>query len=94
MINFAKKYSLADQEKEVNIIYDPMDLKFCKDISIKFEGHKNNYLSNILENTEIMANAYLNLKNEEKRLKSKIDKYKINNNNLSIKLVIQPKKNI
>ncbi len=37
MINFAKKYSMDDQEKEVNIKYDPIDLRFCKNISIKYD---------------------------------------------------------
>ena len=37
MIDFAKNYSMEESGKEVGITYDPVDLTFCKDISIKYE---------------------------------------------------------
>ncbi|MDO9045728.1 MAG: glycosyltransferase family 2 protein [Methanobacteriaceae archaeon] len=93
MINFAKKYALDDQAKEVKIEYDPLDLKLFNNISIKYEDYKINYISNILENSETLAKdysnlkkKYLNLEKEQKRFRSEMDKYEANNDNLILKL--------
>lgn len=87
---FAKKYSTDDQEKEVNIKYDPINLSFCKDILIRYDHQDLNPMGNFLENAELLSNNYLNLKkeylNEKKRYESEIKKFKRDNDNLSLNI--------
>jgi len=93
MIDFAKNYSMENKEKEVRIKYDPMDLSFSKDISIKYKINELNYFIKLLSNTESLAESHLNLKKdilkyekgfeEEKNgLKREINLYKADNDNL------------
>jgi hypothetical protein len=86
MINFAKKYSMDETEKEVNITYDPVDLTFCKNISIKYTDNNSNYMTNFLEFTEKLGQNYLNLKKDEKRNKEEILKLSDDINNLDFKI--------
>ncbi len=97
MIDFAKNYSMEESGKKVGIAYDPMDLSFCKDISIKYEINELNYFTKFLSNTESLAQSHLNLKkdiqNEEKGfeeeinlLKREINRFKSDNDNLLIKV--------
>ena len=90
VIKFAKKYSTDDQEKEVNIKYDPINLSFCKDISIKYDYQDLNPMGNFLENAELLSNNYLNLKkeylNEKKKYEAEIKKFKRDADNLSLKI--------
>jgi hypothetical protein len=77
----------------VRIKYDPMDLSFSKDISIKYKINELNYFLKLLSNTESLAESHLNLKKdilkyekgfeEEKNgLKREINLYKADNDNL------------
>ena len=56
---------LLTSQKDATI-FNPIDISFCKNIEIKYSKlNKINYLANILNNTEIITNKYLELQNKE-----------------------------
>lgn len=63
---FAREYSLMDHQinEEIQLNEDPMDLSFCKDITIKYTPDKLNPLSNLLEACENLSSEYVKLKKE------------------------------
>ena len=92
MIDFAKNYSMEESGKKVGIAYDPMDLSFCKDISIKYEINELNYFTKFLSNTESLAQSHLNLKkdiqNEEKGFEEEINLLKGKLTDLKLIMII------
>lgn len=76
LIDFAKKYSVQDTEKEINLKEEPIDLSFCKNTEIKYTPKKVWLIPNILESYEWLTLSFLNSKKEsvkeEERLKSEI----------------------
>ena len=70
---FAKQYSLEEnkgKQMDIDIIHDPMNLSFCKDISIKHDFKANNS-NNVLNN-------YMYFAKEINKLKIDIEKSKSN----------------
>ena len=78
---FAKEYSLESNEmiEKIDIILDPINLEFCKNIEIKY-NFKINPLENLLENYIYFAKEIHNFKNQIENLENKNDKLKIKNN--------------
>jgi glycosyltransferase involved in cell wall biosynthesis len=76
LIDFAKKYSVQNPEKEINLKEEPIDLSFCKNTEIKYTPNKVWLIPNILESYEWLTLSFLNSKKEsvkeEERLKSEI----------------------
>jgi len=75
--NFAKKYALKSDEKDVNLKEDPMDLTFCNDIKMKYTDDKINPISDLLESCEWLATDSANYMRkslaEEEKLKTEIE---------------------
>lgn len=63
---FAREYSLMDHQidEDIELAEDPMDLSFCKDITIKYTPDKINPFSNLLEACEELSRDYVKLKKE------------------------------
>ena len=69
---FAKQYSLEEnkgKQRDIDIIHDPMNLSFCKDISIKYD-FKVNTSNNVLNNYMYFAKEINKLKNDIEKSKS------------------------
>lgn len=76
---FAMEYALNEDKPKKGLKHDPIDLTFCKNISIKYTNRKINPMINLLEGYEALSLRYLNLKKDkiinEKLLLTKIDEY-------------------
>ena len=88
---FAKQYSLESNKnknefeiKNINILKKPMNLDFCKNISIKY-SFKINPLKNVLENYLYLADEINKFKTEIDILNNKIQNVeKIKNNDINV----------
>ncbi len=79
-MNFAKRYALNKDNTSIKLKKDPIDLSYCKNITIKYTDKQINSLTNLLNNCEQLSLDYLNFKRkalaEEERLKTHVENLK------------------
>ena len=82
-MNFAKRYALNNDNTNIKLKKDPIDLSYCKNITIKYTDKQINSLTNLLNGCEQLSLDYLNFKREalaeEERLKANIENLKKEN---------------
>ena len=80
IINFAKEYSSDSELSEIKIKEDPVNLSFCKNITLKYTNAEIDPFMNLIEKSEELSLDYSNFKKEalakEKRLKTQIEDLK------------------
>ena len=81
VVAIASEFSHKNEESIIKLEEDPVDLSYCKNITLKYTDKKVNPMSNLLEACEWLSLSYLNTKKENNSLEEKFRKYEIKSMN-------------